>query len=173
MPWTAPTVERHDLHDLLIADERTLLDERLELHRMTFLLKCAGLNGEQLATQAMPPSNLSLLGLLRHLAQVERTWFTRFMIGDEDRARVYPVGGKDFNDARPENAAEDYATFLAELDASREIAARFDLDDEFDVPTFGRPASVRWQIIHMIEEYARHNGHADILRERLDGETGW
>jgi hypothetical protein len=173
MTWTAPAVDRDDPYDLLIADERTMIDTRLELHRSTFLLKCAGLNGGQLALRAVPPSDLSLLGLLRHLTQVERTWFTRSMAGAEDRARVYPTGGADLRDLEPAQAAADYARYLDEVAASREVAAGFELDDLFDAPVFGRPASVRWQLLHMIEEYARHNGHADLLRQAVDGRTGW
>lgn len=172
MTWVAPDVDRDDPHELLIADERTMIDTRLELHRHTFLQKCAGLTGEQLAVRAAP-SDLSLLGLLRHLTQVERTWFTRSMAGAEDQARVYPAGGADFRDLDPDRAAEDYARFLDEVAASREVAARFELDDVFDAPVFGRPASARWQLLHMIEEYARHNGHADLIREAVDGRTGW
>lgn len=171
MAWTAPDVVRDDPHRLLVANERSMIDTRLELQRTTLLHKCSGLTGQQLTMQVMPPSNLSLLGLLRHLTQVERTWFTRRMAGAKDRARVYPTGGADFRDIDPENAAADYQTYLDEIAASRAIAARFELDDEFDWND--RPTSVRWQLIHMIEEYARHNGHADILRERIDGSTGW
>ncbi len=174
MPWTAPAVDRTDEFELLIADERTMIDTRLEIHRETLLHKCAGLTAEQLAEQALPPSNLSLLGLLRHLTQVERTWFTSAMDGQQDRARAYPTGGADFNGARPEVAVDSYAAYLAEVEASRQIAARFELDDEFPVPMWdGRPASARWQLLHMIEEYARHNGHADLLRQKIDGVTGW
>ncbi|MFC7621430.1 DUF664 domain-containing protein [Microlunatus sp. GCM10028923] len=173
MTWIAPDVDRDDPHELLIADERTMIDTRLELHRSTFLRKCAGLTGAQLAVRAAPPSDLSLLGLLRHLTQVERTWFTRSMAGAEDRARVYPAGGADLRELEPDQAADDYGRFLDEVAASREVAARFELDDVFHAPVFGRPASVRWQLLHMIEEYARHNGHADLLRQAVDGQTGW
>lgn len=173
MIWTAPAVERDDPHDLLIADERTMIDTRLELHRSTFLQKCAGLTGVQFARRAAPPSDLSLLGLLRHLTQVERTSFTRSMGGAEDRARVYPAGGADLRDLEPAQAAEDYARYRDEVAASRKVAGRFELDDVFDAPVLGRPASVRWQLLHMIEEYARHNGHADLLRQAVDGRTGW
>jgi hypothetical protein len=174
MPWTAPAVDRADPYELVIADERTMIESRLELHRATVLQKCAGLTVEQLAERALPPSDLSLLGLLRHLTQVERTWFTRAMDGQEERARAYPTGGADILGAEPDVAAASYAAFLAELEASREIAARFELDDEFAVPMWdGRQASVRWQLLHLIEEYARHNGHADLLRQKIDGATGW
>ncbi|NYH92098.1 DinB family protein [Actinopolymorpha rutila] len=171
--WTAPEVPRHGHADPLLGDERSMLEGRLEWHRATLLTKCAGLTGEQLAARVAPPSNLSLLGLIRHVAQVERTWFQRMLAGWQDAPRVYPTGGADFNDARPGNAEADYATLLAEMEASRETVAARGLDDEFTVPMWdGQRASVRWLYVHMIEEYARHNGHGDLLREQVDGTTG-
>ncbi|SFF75445.1 Protein of unknown function [Actinopolymorpha cephalotaxi] len=170
--WTAPEVTRHGHSDPLLGDERTILEGRLEWHRSTLLAKCAGLTGEELARQVVPPSNLSLLGLIRHVAQVESSWFQRLLAG-RDVPRVHPSGGADFDAATPENAEADYATLLAQMAASREVVATMSLDDEFTVQMWdGQRASVRWLHVHMIEEYARHNGHADLLRERVDGTTG-
>jgi Protein of unknown function (DUF664) len=122
------------------------------------------------AERAVPPSNLSLLGLIRHLANAERLWF-RQRTGGQQLPRIYPAGGGDFDGATA-GAEADYATLLAERQACREAAARASLDDEFTVRAWNRTLSVRWVYLHMIEEYARHNGHADLLRERLDGLTG-
>jgi uncharacterized damage-inducible protein DinB len=172
MPWIAPVIERPDFAEPLVGDERTMLEARLEWQRTTLLAKCTGLTGTQLAARVVPPSNLSLLGLLRHVTQVERTWFQR-AIGGRDAPRAYPPGGADFNAAEAVNAESDYAALVAEMEASRSAVAAMDLDHEFSVTMWNsRPASVRWNYIHMIEEYARHNGHADFLRERIDGVTG-
>jgi hypothetical protein len=173
MSWIAPEVTRAGHFDGLVGDERSILEGRLEWQRATLLSKCTGLTAEQLAERVVPPSNLSLLGLLRHVAQVERTWFQRGIAGREDAPRVYPTGGADFDEAAAADAETDYATLLAEMAASRRAVADVGLDDEFVVHMWdGRRASVRWNYVHMIEEYARHNGHADFLRERIDGARG-
>jgi hypothetical protein len=170
MSWTAPEVA-HRHPEPLVGDERTMLEGWLEWQRTTLLRKCAGLTGEQLARRAVPPSNLSLLGLIRHAAKGERLWF-RQRVGGEDLPRIYPAGEADFHGAEATGAQDDYATLLAEREAGRAAAARASLDHEFTVEAWGRRVSVRWVYIHMIEEYARHNGHADLLRERIDGATG-
>jgi uncharacterized damage-inducible protein DinB len=162
MPWTAPEVAREDAGPLS-DDERAILEDRLEFHRMALLRKCAGLTGEQLALRAAPPSALSLLGLIRHAAKAERLWF-RQRAGREDLPRLYPAGEADIHAAEAATAEADYATLLAEREEC--------LDDEFTIKEWGRRVSVRWVYVHMIEEYARHNGHADLLRERIDGVTG-
>jgi hypothetical protein len=148
-----------------------MLEGWLEWHRTTLLSKCAGLTGDQLAQRAVPPSNLSLLGLIRHLAQVERGWFRR-RIGAENLPALYPHG-TDFAAASAAGAEADLAILLREMEASRVAAIGANLDDEFTVESWGRRVSVRWVYVHMIEEYARHNGHADLLRERIDGTTGY
>jgi uncharacterized damage-inducible protein DinB len=169
--WTAP--ERADVpYD---ADERTLLEAFLDFHRDTLLVKCAGLTGEQLAERSVAPSGLSLHGLLRHLAEVERYWFRDGWQGDVDN--LHSTAGNpdaDFDDTEPARAEEDLATYRSEVAAAREEAARHGLDGTVEKVRGGRPTSVslRWIYIHMIEEYARHNGHADLLRERIDGATG-
>jgi hypothetical protein len=171
MTWTAPEVARPD--EPKIADERTMLDGWLDWHRQTLLKKCEGLTGEQLAERAVPPSTLSLLGLVRHMAEVERWWFRR-RYRNEDIGTIYcpdssPDG--DFDDVDPARAEADFATFVAECDAARAAAAGGSLDDVITHPRRGG-LSLRWIYVHMVEEYARHNGHADLLRERIDGVTG-
>jgi uncharacterized protein DUF664 len=153
-------------------DERTLLDAWLDWHRATLLIKCAGLTEAQLRERSTPPSPLSLLGLVRHLAEVERGWFRRG-VGREAVDVIYcpednPEG--DFEDVDTADVSADLATYRAEVARAREVCAAADLDATFDAE--GTTFSVRWVYLHMIEEYARHNGHADLLRERIDGATG-
>jgi hypothetical protein len=170
MPWKAPEIA-HEHQEPLVGDERAVLEGWLDWQRTTLLRKCGGLTGEQLARRAVPPSSLSLLGLIRHAAKAERLWF-RQRIGGEDVPRIYPAGEADFRAAEAAGAETDYATLLAEIEVCRAVAARASLDDEFTVEAWGRRVQVRWVYVHMIEEYARHNGHADLLRERIDGVTG-
>jgi Protein of unknown function (DUF664) len=170
MTWTAPVIERQQ--EPSVGDELTMLTGWLDYHRQTLLLKCQSLTVEQLRTASAEPSNLTLLGLVRHMAEVERSWFRRRIAGenvdflycsDED-----PDG--DFDNVAEADAEADFATFDAEVVAARAAAAGHPLDETFQ----GRlgPLSVRWAYVHMIEEYARHNGHADLIRERIDGVTG-
>jgi uncharacterized damage-inducible protein DinB len=158
------------------ADERTMLEGWLDYHRQTLIWKCEGLTDAQLRTRSVPPSELSLLGLVRHLAEVERFWFHEVLLG-EDPGVLYcteedPDG--DFHFTEADTWEETYATWQAEVDAARRNAAGLALDD-FSKGTSrstGEPFNLRWIYTHMIEEYARHNGHADLVRERLDGSTG-
>jgi hypothetical protein len=172
MVWTAPAPDR--LEPPLVAGERAALDAWLEYHRGTLLTKCAGLTQEQLRMRSAAPSSLSLLGLVRHMADVERSWFRRRVAGE----RIGPLfftkedNDADFNDVDSADAAADLATYLAELDVVRDLAAGYALDDTFVHPHFNKTIDVRWVYVHMIEEYARHNGHADLIRERIDGATG-
>ncbi|MEZ3182947.1 DinB family protein [Streptomyces pimonensis] len=158
------------------ADERTMLEGWLDYHRDTLARKCEGLTDEQLRTASVPPSDLSLMGLVRHMSEVERSWFRR-VLADEDAGPLYygeaePDG--EFHLTGEDTWKEAYGTWQAEIAAARSNAARFALDD----PSRGRhrfsadPYSLRWIYTHMIEEYARHNGHADLIRERVDGATG-
>jgi uncharacterized damage-inducible protein DinB len=158
----------------MAAGERAMLEAFLDRHRRTLLVKCAGLTGEQLATRATPPSTLSLLGLVRHLADVERNWFQRVLDGRAVPGIFWTDAAPDgdFDDVDPARAAEDLATFHAEIAAGREIAARHELDDVGRLRRTGGEVSLRWIYMHLIEEYARHNGHADLLREAIDGVTG-
>ncbi|MDA8320038.1 MAG: DinB family protein [Actinomycetota bacterium] len=171
--WTAPAVTRTEPD--LIADERTSLEQWLDYHRSTLLMKCAGLTAGQLKQRAVPPSRLSLLGLVRHMVEVERWWF-RMNADGQDIGFIYdPDGvGLDFEQVEDADAAADLATFAAECAAARAAAAGHGLDEV--VPNRGdhpeRERDIRWIYVHMIEEYARHNGHADLLREAIDGTTG-
>jgi uncharacterized damage-inducible protein DinB len=159
-----------------VAAERPMLEAWLDFHRMTLRWKCAGLTGAQLATRSVPPSNLSLLGLLRHLAEVERSWFRRTLAGEDAPALYYsdenPDG--DLDDLDPAQVDAALATYDAEVAAARAVAASYDsLDAIGAVKRHGvQDVSLRWIFMHMIEEYARHNGHADLLREAIDGMTG-
>ncbi|MBO0727825.1 MAG: DinB family protein [Acidimicrobiaceae bacterium] len=171
--WVAPPVERTEPDR--IANERTSLEQWIDYHRATLLLKCAGLTAEQLKQRAVPPSRLSLLGIVRHMAEVERWWF-RMHAAREDIAFIYDPDavGLDFEAIDDADAAEDLAVFQRECEGARAAAARRSLDDV--VPSRGdhpeRERDIRWIFVHMIEEYARHNGHADLLREAIDGVTG-
>lgn len=172
MTWTAPRIERTLTPDQ--GDERTLLDAFLEFHRETFLLKCGGLTGEQLARRGIPPSTMSLLGLARHLTDVERSWFRRGTAG-EPVDQLYwgdQTPDDDFDLVDPAYAERDYAAYLDEIEHCRAINRRTDLDATIVISDQQSAFTFRWIMVHMVEEYARHNGHADLLREQIDGETG-
>lgn len=172
MTWTAPQVTRVDPPEL--ADERSSLVGFLEFHRQTFLGKCAGLTGEELARQPIPPSTLSLLGLIRHLADVERVWFRIRLSGEEIGFQYWTDENEDadFDDLDPTRAQADYEALLTELAESRARLDSRELEDTFVHPRTGATLSVRWLLGHLVEEYARHNGHADLLREVVDGSVG-
>jgi uncharacterized damage-inducible protein DinB len=165
--WTAPNVERPG--GPLAAPERVLLQAILDWHRATLLYKCAGLTGEQLAQRPIEPSGLSLLGLIRHMTKVERIWF-RQRFADEPVVSPFPGLDEDYNDLDPSRAAADYARLTEEFSRADEAAANASLDDT--IMEDGEPMSLRMIYLHMLEEYARHLGHADLLRERIDGQTG-
>jgi hypothetical protein len=155
-----------------VAGERDSLQAWVDFHRATLLMKCAGLNPDQLATRACPPSTLSLLGLIRHLTEVE-AWFHDF--DDEPEGAWYSTDDDPdgcFNAVDPSRAQADLAAYQASVQRARAAVEGRGLDDISPVPDDGRPVSLRWVYLHMIEEYARHNGHADLLRERIDGATG-
>ena len=172
--WTAPAVDRPD--PPAVADERAALAGWLDYQRATLLTKCAGLDAEQLRRRAVPPSTLSLLGLVRHMAEVERIWFRR-RVGGEDVPFLYwrVSFDEDFDEVDDADPAAAFETYRGEVEVARAVAAGPDLDR---VVTFtaadatSHTRDVRWVMVHMIEEYARHNGHADLLRERIDGRTG-
>ena len=170
--WTAPDVVRVD--ELFTGDERAILSSYLDWHRQTLLFKCSGLTAEQLKRRSVEPSNLTLLGLVRHMAEVERWWFRRRAAG-LDLTDLYcseesPDG--DFDDIDKADAEQDFATYLSECDLARAAVADLPLEHEFHHTRRDCDMSLRWAYLHMIEEYARHNGHADLLRERIDGVTG-
>jgi uncharacterized damage-inducible protein DinB len=137
----------------------------LDWHRSTLLFKCAGLSGEQLAQAPIAQSNLSLLGLIRHLATVERIWFRRRFHG-EQIDNLYSTPDRpdaDFEDVDPTQAEADYARLLAEQEMARQAVSGASLDATFIRPD-GDEISLRLVFNHMIAEYARHNGHADLVR---------
>ncbi|MFJ3334233.1 DinB family protein [Streptomyces sp. NPDC086766] len=168
------TTERRE--PALNADERTMLEGWLDYHRQTLAWKCEGLTDEQVRTAAVEPSELSLMGLVRHMAEVERGWFRQVLVG-EDVGPIYCTGedrDRDFHLAEEDTWQEAYATWQAEIEVARRTCVPFALDDlsKGRSRSTEEPFSLRWIYTHMIEEYARHNGHADLIRERLDGATG-
>jgi uncharacterized damage-inducible protein DinB len=167
--WQAP--ERTD--PPLTGPERPGLEAWLDYHRATLVMKCAGLDGEQLARRACPPSTLSLLGLVRHMVEVENSWFATFD-GSPWQPAYSSQTNRDgeFDDVDPQRADDDLTRYLAACEASRRMAAAHDLDDVTREPDVPNAPSLRWIMVHMIEEYARHNGHADLLRQAVDGTTG-
>ncbi|MEU1148303.1 DinB family protein [Streptomyces sp. NPDC005863] len=162
----------------LTADESTMLASWLDLHRATLAVKCAGLDDEQALRTPVEPSTLSLFGLVQHLAEVERNWIQRIFDG-RDVPAIYagPPGG--FAVDRSRTFAQVLAVWEDEVAVNREICAGRTPDEtgrltaaEAAVTGGESEVSLRWILIHLIEEYARHNGHADLLRERVDGMTG-
>jgi len=147
----------------------------LDFHRATLAWKCDGLTDEQLRQRSAPPSTMSLIGLVRHMSDVERGWFRQGLAG-EDLPDIYETEqdrDADFNGAQTADLTAAFATWRAECEAARKAeAAAASLETTFSLPTKHRQYSLRWVMVHMIEEYARHNGHADLLRERIDGATG-
>jgi uncharacterized damage-inducible protein DinB len=165
----APDVDRPDTP--LVASEREMLGAFLDFHRATLLRKCAGLTDEQLKMRACPPSALSLLGLVRHLTDVENGWFGDFDGRMAPRYATDENPDGDFEGVGDADAAADLAAFHAEWARSKQTLAKYTLDDS-DSDSQGKVYSLRWIYFHMLEEYARHNGHADLLREKIDGAVG-
>ncbi|MEV5707749.1 DinB family protein [Actinoallomurus sp. NPDC052274] len=174
MTWTAPEIARDSVPVLAVtADERASAEAWLDHHRRTLLWKCGGLTAEQLKRRSVEPSGLSLLGLVRHMAEVERDWFRYRFAGerpgylyctDDDLNAEFDVSGAD--------AAADLAAYAREIQLVREVTAGRSLDETFLDPRRGVEMTLRWVYALMIQEYARHNGHADLLRERIDGAIG-
>jgi uncharacterized damage-inducible protein DinB len=183
--WTAGTVYPDmwlDLDDdprdagVRMTDERSTLIEFLRIYRLALELKCAGLSDEQLARRSVPPSTMSLLGLIRHMAEVERSWFRRTMAG-QDAPKLYGT---------PENRDEDFDGAAADPAVVEQAWTAWRSEVAFaeqlvrDTPDLGTAAHtpqgetypLREVLVHMIEEYARHCGHADLLRECIDGRVG-
>jgi uncharacterized damage-inducible protein DinB len=166
------TIER--VYPPLEGPERAMLDAYLDFHRDTLAVKCEGLTGEQLRERAVPPAKMSLLGLVRHMAEGERQWF-RIVLGGGDPGD-YPyytddTPDADFDGAGTADVAEAFGTWRAECAHARTLAAAAPSLDATGSQD-GKEFSLRWIMIHMIEEYARHNGHADLIRERIDGAVG-
>lgn len=169
-------------HGPTLGDERTTLVESLRRQRLTLELKCAGLDASAMARRSVEPSTMSLLGLVRHLAEMERDTFRR-MMANEDVPRLFCSETNrdgDFDGAVPDPqvVAEAWAAWRAEVDfAERYVATAPSLDVTADDPlnqhgSGGGSLSLRDVLVGTIEEYARHMGHADLLRERIDGRIG-
>ena len=170
MTWVVPEAAPAD--EPFHGGEREMLHGFLWYGRETLLLRCAGLTAEQLVIRASPPSNLSLLGIVRHVTDVERTWF-RIRFAGQDVAPRYPTPENPdgaFDDVRPERAGEDIARYRAEWAAADSALGGLTLDDTYDSPRWGI-MTLRWVYLHMIREYSGHCGQADLIRERIDGRT--
>ncbi|MFF5638044.1 DinB family protein [Streptomyces sp. NPDC012825] len=167
---TAPRV-----HPSTTSGEREALEQWLDFHRATLARKCEGLDDAQLRTPSAPPSDLNLLGLVRHMAEVERGWFRHTLAGEE-APWIYATEedqDRDIHAGEGDTYEEAHATWQAEITHARALAATRGLDDlGVGKRSGGEEFNLRWIYLHMIEEYARHNGHADLLRERIDGATG-
>ena len=170
--WTAPSLERDPSPRL--GGERESLQGWLDFHRQTLLRKCAGLTHEQLAQRSVPPSRLSLLGLVRHMAEVEAWWFRSNMRGDLAHGFFGPDDNLegDFEDLDSMPAEEVFDLYAEHCRLADEAVAELPLEARFRSIGRGTELDLRWIYLHMIEEYARHNGHADLLRECIDGVTG-
>ncbi|TXS03777.1 DinB family protein [Streptomyces sp. col6] len=159
----------------LDADERTGLESWLDFYRATVALKCEGLTDEQARSASVPPSSLTLLGLVQHLAEVERNWFRRILTGEDVPPLYGPPAGPGVHSGGFDLPAETtfagaLAVWQEEVAVSRAVCAGRSLEDS--APFMGGEVNLRWIHHHMIGEYARHSGHADLLRERIDGSTG-
>ena len=164
--------ERHE--PPYVGTERELLEGYLDFYRDTLLTKCAGLSDEQLRTRACEPSTLTLIGLVRHMTNVEQRWFQRTLLG-RDVAFVYEGvrdREKEFHDVLGASSEDVERDYLRVCEESRVIGHTYDLEELSRGTDEEERVSLRWIYLHMIEEYARHCGHADLLRERLDGTTG-
>jgi hypothetical protein len=170
MTWTVPAPGLVD--GPLTGADRPILEGFLAWERVTLLNICAGLTGQQLTARPLASSNLSLLGLIRHLAKVERIWFRQRAAGEPVEPMYDPARGKDadFNDLDPAQAEADLDRLREEWRRADAAVADLSFEDTFDVG--GQAFSLRMTYVHMIGEYSRHNGHADLLREAIDGTTG-
>jgi uncharacterized damage-inducible protein DinB len=159
-----------------LGDERATYAEYLRCQRLTLELKCADLDAEQLARRSVEPSSMSLLGLVRHMAEVERSWFRRVMAGQDAPRRYSPEGefDHDFDGAIADPAVveEAWAAWREEVAFAESYLAEHADMGMTATTRNGDTVSFREVLVHMVEEYARHNGHADLLRERIDGRVG-
>ena len=154
--------------------EREMLEAWLEFHRTTLLLKCEGLDDADRKARPISSSNLSLHGLVRHMAEVERGWFRRTLLSEADLPYIWADPKNEDRELVPLDDADwgtDLEIWRHECELARAAAASKQLDDTG--LRRGEPCSLRWIYVHMIEEYARHNGHADLIREIVDGQVGW
>jgi len=157
-----------------LLDERPMLEAWLDFHRTTLLLKCEGLDDADRKRRPVDSSKLSLHGLLRHMAEVERQWFRIVLLRQPEAPWIWLDPAVEDSELVPLDDADwetDRATWEAECEASRAAAAGLGLNDTG--LHHGNPCSLRWIYVHMIEEYSRHNGHADLIRELVDGQVGW
>jgi Protein of unknown function (DUF664) len=170
-----PEVADERVHLDFMAGDRESLEGWLEFYRQTLPIKLGGLTAEQLCRRAVPPSALTLAGIARHLADVERYWFSNVAAGTDEPAHYRAVDrDADFNAVAEETALGDVRHFAQELVSARAAAAAVpDLDAALPGLRHGKTINLRWIYTHMIEEYARHLGHADLLRECIDGATGY
>ncbi|MCW2527624.1 MAG: hypothetical protein JWM76_2484 [Pseudonocardiales bacterium] len=171
MVWTAPAP--HPADGPMTGSDRPMLEAYLAWQRATLLNICADLTADQLAIRPLPSSNLSLLGLVRHMAKVERIWFRQRAAAIDDLGGLYdPSLGKDydFDHLDPAGAEAAFQRYGSECRQADDAVAGLSFDHTFEV--HGEPFSLRMTYVHMVGEYARHNGHADLLREAIDGTTG-
>ncbi|MFC6240552.1 DinB family protein [Knoellia sp. 3-2P3] len=172
--WVEPDADPRHPFENVPKDERGTYADYLRHYRLTLEMKCEGLSPEQMATRSVPPSTMSLLGLVRHMAEVERSWFRR-VLSQEDAPRLW---GPRRSDADWDGAVGDaecveeaWKTWREEV-AFAEQWVRGNPDMALEVTHHGDTVSARDVLVHMVEEYARHCGHADLLRECIDGRTG-
>jgi hypothetical protein len=163
------------------ADEPEMLAAYLDWYRATLLFKAEGLSDEQARAATVPPSDLNIMGLIRHMSEVERNWFQRWFIKSDAQGIYFadddPDDDRDMHPGPHDTLVEAVTVFQREVAVSRQIAAGAALETPAahvgeSVNWAGFNPSLRWIMIHMIEEYARHCGHADLLRERIDGSVG-
>lgn len=158
------------------ADERGMVEGWLDFHRATLDLKCAGLTDEQLRRAAVKPSALTLLGLVRHMTEVERHWFARVFAGRSGDGPLYfsdEIPDGDFRVGPADTYQEAAEAWRAQIKESRIHTELSSLDElSAGADRSGERYTLRWICSHMVEEYARHNGHADLIREAIDGRTG-
>ena len=168
MTWLTPEIVPADepFHD----GEREMLQGFLQNARESLLKRCAGLTPEQLVIRSAPPSTLSLLGIVRHVTDVERIWF-RIRFAGQDLVPLYRTpehSDRAFDATDPGQAAGDIARYRSEWGAVDEVLERLALDDTYASPRWG-VMSLRWAYLHVLREYSAHGGQADIIRERIDG----
>lgn len=158
-----------------MAGERESLEAWLEFYRATLPIKVGGLTARQLCQAAIPPSSMTIAGIVRHLTDVERYWFSNVAAGSKEAARYKAEDpDADFNGYTEATALADVAAYTEELSRVRVLAAAVaDLDAPLPALRHGQQLNLRWVYTHMIEEYARHLGHVDLLRECVDGRTGY
>ncbi|MFT4164845.1 MAG: DUF664 domain-containing protein [Microlunatus sp.] len=164
MNWVAP--EPTAVDEPFVGSERALSDGFLEAQRYQFLRRCAGLDGAALTSKSVPPSELSLLGLMQHLTDVERHW-VRNRYGGASLSMAY---SDPFHHLDPTAAETVHQVLQQEWESSRVVMAQLDTETVYGHPQYG-PMSTRWLYGHLIREYAGHIGHADLLRQAIDGRT--